>query len=363
MESRRVTVNITNRTIVRTTLWIVAAIAAYHFIGRVTHVLTLIFISLFLALAINPVVSSITRRLHIKSRVRATAVAYLLVITILTTFFLLVIPPLVRQTRDFIRDVPTTVENFQHQDSSLARTARRYHIDEKLTQGARNFKSHYSNFGGALLNTSKRILEAVASFFAVLVLTFMMLVEGPMWLKLYLGTLPDQQRNRQNRILGRMYKAVSGFVNGQVILAAVAAVFAFTALEVASRIIGVNINALALAGIVAVFGVIPLFGNPIAAFLVVLTCLLNSISLGGVMLIYFVIYFFVENHTFQPYLQSKLNELTALMVFVAALIGVSFGGILGAVIAIPAASTIKILLEDHFERRQGHKSALEEQAL
>lgn len=363
MDTRKVTVNITNRTIVRTILWVVAAILAFHFIGRVTHILTLIFISAFLALALNPVVSSVSHRLHIKSRVRATAVAYLVVIAFLITFFSLVVPPLIRQTRDFIRDVPATVENFQHQDSGLARTARRYHIDEKLTQGARNFTSHYGNYGSALLDTSKRILEAVVSFFAVLVLTFMMLVEGPMWLKLYLGTLPDEQRNRQNRILGRMYKAVSGFVNGQVILAAVAGIFAFIALEIASRIIGVNVNALALAGVVAVFGVIPLFGNPIAASLVVLACILNSISLGAVMVIYFVIYFFVENHTFQPYLQSKLNELTALMVFIAALIGVSFGGILGAIIAIPAASTVKILLEDHFERRQGHKSVLDKQAL
>jgi predicted PurR-regulated permease PerM len=113
----------------------------------------------------------------------------------------------------------------------------------------------------------------------------------------------------------------------------------------------VNINALALAGIVAVFGVIPLFGNPIAAALVVLASLLSSISLGVVMIIYFVVYFFIENHTFQPYIQSRLNELSPLLVFIAALIGVGFGGILGAIIAIPAATTIKIIIEDQFIHR------------
>lgn len=336
-------------------MWVVAAIAAYHFIGRVTHILTLIFISGFLALALNPVVGWIRRHMHIKSRVRATGVAYLLVVAFLVAFFTLVIPPLITQTRDFIRDVPRTVSNFQTQDSSLARTAKRYNIDEKLSQAAKDFTSHYQNFGTAVLDTGKRVIEAVASFFAVLVLTFMMLVEGPMWVHLYLGTLAENQKRRQSRILHRMYKAVSGFVNGQVMLAAIAGSFAFIALEIASRVIGVSINALALAGIVAVFGVIPLFGNPIAATLVVLVCLLNSINLGIVMAIYFVIYFLLESHTFQPYLQSRLNELTALMVFVAALIGVGFGGILGAIIAIPAASTIKILLEDHYEQREGDR--------
>lgn len=351
MESRKVTVNITNRTIVRTILWIIAAILAYRFIGQVSHVLTLIFAAIFLALALNPVVGWIRRRLHINSRVRATAAAYLLVVVFLTGFFALVIPPLVRQTRDFIKDVPTTVENFQKQDSSLAAAAKRYNFDEKLAQAARDFTSNYENFGTTLLDTGKRVAEAVVSFFVVLVLTFMMLVEGPKWVGLYLGTLHDKQRARHKRILERMYKAVSGFVNGQVILAVVAGFFAFMTLEIASRVIDVSVNAVALAGIVAVFAIIPLFGNPLAAVLVILVSLLSSFTLGIVMAIYFIIYFFIENHTFQPYIQARLNELSPLLVFIAALLGVAFGGILGAIIAIPAATTVKILLEDHFARR------------
>jgi putative heme transporter len=87
-----------------------------------------------------------------------------------------------------------------------------------------------------------------------------------------------------------------------------------------------------------------------------LACLINSVSLGLVMLVYFVVYFFIENHTFQPYIQSKLNELTPLTVFVAAVLGVGFGGLLGAIIAIPTASAVKTLVEDYFERRR-HKPA------
>ena len=272
----------------------------------------------------------------------------MLVVVFLIGFFALVIPPLVRQTRDFIKDVPATVENFQKQDSSLATAAKRYNLDDKLSQAAKDFTSNYENFGATILDTGKRVAEAMASFFVVLVLTFMMLVEGPMWVKLYLKSLPDKQRGRQSQILNRMYKAVSGFVNGQVILAVVAGSFAFVALQIASQVMNVSVNAVALAGIVAVFGIIPLFGNPIAAILVVLVSLLSSIALGVVIAIYFIIYFFIENHTFQPYIQARLTELSPLLVFIAALIGVGFGGILGAIIAIPAASTIKIILEDQF---------------
>jgi predicted PurR-regulated permease PerM len=350
MNPRQVTVTVTNRTIVRTILWIVATILLYRFIGRISHGLTLIFAAFFLALALNPVVSWMSRRLRLKSRVRATAAAYLMVIVVLVAFFALVIPPLVRQTRTFISNVPDTVQNFQNPDSKLARAAKRYHLDQKISQGAKDFASHYSNFGSTLVDTGKRLAEALASILAVLVMTFMMLVEGPRWLELFWGITPPKNRTRHKRIAKKMYRGVTGFVNGQVILAVIAGFCAFIALEVAGHIVHADINALALAGIVSVFGLIPLFGNPLAATIVVLACLINTVSLGLIMLVYFVVYFFIENHTFQPYIQARLNELTALTVFIAAILGVGFGGLLGAIIAIPAASAIKVLVEDYFER-------------
>jgi predicted PurR-regulated permease PerM len=357
MADQKVTVNVTNRTIVRTIFWIVATIVLYHFVGRISHGLTLIFASFFLALALNPVVSWLTKRLNIESRVRATALAYIMVIAIIVAFIALVTPPLVRQTRTFINNVPDTIQNFQSQDSKLAQTARKYHFDEKIVQGARNFSSHYSNYGSTAFDTGKRIVEALASIAVVLVMTFMMLVEGPSWLERFWAVMPPRNREHHKRIAHKMYRGVTGFVNGQVVLALIAGTFAFIALEIASHITHTSINAAALAGIVAVFGLIPLFGNPLAATVVVLACLINSVSLGLIMLIYFVVYFFIENHTFQPYIQSRLNELTPLTVFVAAVLGVGFGGLLGAIIAIPTASAVKILVEDYFDRQKAAKAA------
>jgi predicted PurR-regulated permease PerM len=275
----------------------------------------------------------------------------------------LVTPPLVNQTREFISNIPQNIQHFQNQDSRLSRTVQKFHLDKKINQTASDFSSNYSNFGGKLLDTGKRVLEAVASIFAVLVMTFMMLVEGPKWFELYFNSLPERKRSRQKKIATKMYKAVTGYVNGQVIIAAIAGTLAFLTLEIAGQILGVPSNAVALGGIVFVFGIIPLFGNPIAATIVVLVSLLNSVTLAAIMAIYFVIYFFIENHTFQPYVQSRLNDLTPLMVFIAALIGVAFGGILGAIVAIPAASTVKILAEDYYERRTNHKPTIDQEAI
>jgi predicted PurR-regulated permease PerM len=361
--SRKVTVEVTNRTIVRTILWIIAFVILLKFLGQISHVISLIFAAFFLALALNPVVSWARHKLKIKSRAQATAVAYLMVVLFLTLFFIVVTPPLVRQTREFINNIPTNVQDFQNNDSSLSRSVQKYHLDKKLDQAAKDLASNYSNFGGKILDTGKRVAEAVASIFAVLVMAFMMLVEGPRWLELYFNSLPDRKKARQKKIATQMYKAVAGYVNGQVIIAAAAGTFAFITLEIAGQILNVPSNAVALGGIVFVFGIIPLFGNPIAAAIVVLVSLLNSITLALIMALYFVIYFFIENHTFQPYIQSRLNDLTPLMVFIAALIGVAFGGILGAIVAIPAASAIKIIAEDYYERRNNHKPSIDKEEI
>ncbi|HEU5004750.1 MAG TPA: AI-2E family transporter [Candidatus Saccharimonadales bacterium] len=351
MKSDKIVVSVTNRTIFRSILWVVATVVAFKVIGRVSHILILIFASFFLALALNPVVSWLSRRSGIKGRVQATSLAYVLVIAVLAAFFILVTPPLVKQTRTFINEVPHLVDNFQHQDSTLAREARKYKLDQKLSSSARDFANNYGNFGTTVWDTGKRIAEIVTSILAVLVMTFMMLVEGPYWLDLYWGIVPASKRAHRKDLARQMYKGVSGFVNGQVIIALIAGFFAFLALEIASHVMDVSINAAALAGIVSVFGLIPLFGNPIASTVVILVCLLNSLSLAIVMLIYFIVYFFVENHTFQPFIQSRLNKLTALSVFVAALLGVGLAGFLGAIVAIPAASAVKVLLEDYFKHK------------
>jgi predicted PurR-regulated permease PerM len=107
-----VTVNVTNRTIIRTILLVIAAILLYKFVSHETHVLTIILASAFLAMALNPIVNALKRWLKIESRGKATVITFLTVVLFVVGFFALVTPPIVRQTRDFIKDVPSTVAFF-----------------------------------------------------------------------------------------------------------------------------------------------------------------------------------------------------------------------------------------------------------
>ena len=350
--SRHVTVNVTNRTIIRTILLIAAAILLYKFISQVTHVLTIILASAFLAMALNPIVNAIKRWLKVESRGKATIITFLTVVLFLVGFFALVTPPIVRETRDFIKDAPSTIAYFQNGNSSLAVFVRDNNLDDRLTQGAKDFASQYSDFGSTILDTGKRVVGVVASVLAVIVLTFMMLIEGPSWLKAFWKILPVKDKQRHQEVLHRMYQGVTGFALGQVTLSIVGAFFAFVALTIASDFTNTSINAVALAGIVAVFALIPMFGTLLSSVIVVLVCLLSSATLAIIMLIYFIVYQQIENHTFQPFVQSKLSRLTPMTVFVAALLGVGFGGILGAIVAIPIASAVKILIEEYVPNRK-----------
>lgn len=354
--NKTLTITITNRTILRTIVWIAVAVIAFRQVSHAAHALTLIFISFFLALALNPVVGWVSHKLKTKSRSRATAVAYVSVLVILIGFFAAIIPPLVNQTRDFINDVPRIVSDFQQQDNQVAHFARKHNIDDQLSKSARELANRY---GAAkpVIDTGKRIGATFVSIITVIVMTFMMLVEGPYWLELLWRTMPANKREHRKQLAQKMYRMVTGFVNGQVILAGIAATFCLLALLISSQLVNVSVNAIALAGIVAIFGLIPMIGNPISSSLVIFVCLLSSVNLAIIMLIYFLIYYQIENITLQPYIQSRQNKLSPLTVFLAAILGISLGGVIGALAAIPIVGSIKILIENHFVLKTETKKA------
>lgn len=345
------TISISTETIVKSIVLAVLSIVLLDLIGNVTHQLTLIGVAAFLALALNPAVTWLTRRLKSRSRPLATGVAYLTVLTLLSGFLFLVVPPLVRQTTDFIQDVPQSIKNLEDQDSALGRTVRRYNLDEELNNLGDDFGNRFGDVTGPVVSTASRVGGTLISIITVLVLTFMMLIEGPIWFERFLALQPADKRAHRKRLAQRMYKVVTGYVNGQVLIAAIAASFALVALLIGNMVFDASVNAVAMAGIIFIFGLIPMFGNILGAAIVVLITLFSSSSLALVMAIYFLIYQQIENATLQPYIQARSNQLTPLTVFVAALLGVGLGGVLGALAAIPIAGCIRILLEDYLDKR------------
>lgn len=359
-EKSDIHVTISNRTVLRVLGIIIAVGLALNFIQSIAHPLTLIFISFFLALALNPVVSWLSRRLKLKSRATATGAAYLMVLVVLIGFFTLVVPPLVKQTTSFIRTVPDTIRDFKDQDSSLARLARQYNVDDQIDKFGEDLGNRVGGLTQPVVSTAGRVLTAVVSLVIVLVMTFMMLVEGPMWAERFFALQPSAKREHRRRLAYKMYRTVTGYVNGQLLIAVIAGLFAFVALMILSTIFDVSINVIALAGIVTIFGLIPMIGNTLAAILVTLFCLFISVPLAIAVAVFFIIYQQVENATLQPYIQSRSNQLTPLIVFIAAIIGAGFGGLLGALVAIPLAGCLRLIVEDQLNKRLPSRQQVED---
>lgn len=348
----QVEITISNNTIVRFILFLVGTIFILRLIDNIKHPLTLIFVSFFLTLALNPAVHWLSVRLKSKSRVRATAMAYGAVVSLLIALFVLVVPPLITQTTDFIKDVPATLSNLKNKDNSVGSLIRRYELEEQVQNFASDWARNLGDVKGPVLDAANRVFANIISIVTVLVLTFMMLIEGPRWTKAFWRHVPAHRRAHDQEIAAKMYKVVTSYVNGQVLVAGIGAVFAMIALIIASTIIGVSVNAVALGAIIFLFALIPSVGTILGALVVTLFCLFGSPTLAIVILIYFIVYQQIENATIQPMIQSRGNELTPMLVFIAAILGIGFGGVLGGFVAIPLAGCAKILFDDWLMERE-----------
>lgn len=352
-KDKTTTVNVTfsNKTIIKVVVFIVATLVAINFVSNIAPALRLIIISIFLALALNPAVGWLTRHIPGKSRLAATAAAYLVVISVLTGFIIIVVPPFVSQMFNLVDQIPLSVQDLQNQDSAIVHFIEEHDLTNDYTKLVGDIKDNLDNVTGRAISAATLIGGGLVALITVLVMTFMMLLEGPRWVQRMVSMQPKTKVDKRVEVMSDMYRLITGYVNGQLLIAIIAATFAFFALAISSTLLHASINPIALAAIVGLIGLIPMIGNTIAAVIVVLFCLFASLPLAIIMAVFFLVYQQVENATLQPYIQSKYNELTPLTVFIAAIIGVSIAGFLGALIAIPIVGCLRIYVKAYY----GHK--------
>lgn len=357
-----ITINVSTDAIIRLIVFVLLAFVFIVFLGKIKHQIELFVISAFLAVALNPAVSWLSRRLKIKSRVWATGLAYIVVLGLLVGFLSIVVPPLVRQSSDFVHTIPNTVDSLKDQDSTTARFVRRYNLQPELDKVGNQVKDRASDAPGIVFNAAGVVGGIVISVLTIIVLTFMMLVEGPLWLNRLWTFTPSDKQDDYKELAHKMYRIVTSYVNGQVLIAFIAASFSMFTLIIAGHFTHSTVNAVALSGIVFLCGLIPLIGNTIAAVIVVIICLFTSVPLAIIMAVYYPVYQQIENATLQPHIQAKNNQLTPLLVFMSALIGAGFGGLLGAFIAIPAAGCLRVLFLYRYGDRMSPTASTVEKA-
>jgi len=348
-KSETVNFNITNRTVIRVLALVIVAVVAMAALRQASHAIVLIFTGFFLALALNGPVHWLAIRLPGKrkgSRAAATAISFMIVIIFLAGFLALVVPPLVRQSSNFISAAPQLVQDVQDQDSPAGRLVQKYHLQGQINKVSKQLSSRLDNISGTAVNSVVKLGSSIFSVLTILVLTFMMLVEGPRWMRFFRDLIPDEHHARADRLALDMYKVVKGYVNGQVVLAFIASCMLLPALI----ILHISYPA-ALVVVVFICGLIPLIGHTIGAVIVTSVALFHSPIAAVSVLAYYILYQQIENYIIQPRIQANSTNMSPLLVFTAVIIGVNFGGLFGGLVAIPVMGCIRIALLDYLQRR------------
>lgn len=346
---KQIELTVSNRTFLRLLALVLVFIAFLAALRLMGHAILLIFIAFFLALALNAPVHWVDEHLPGKrhrTRSLATVVSTLIVLIVFVGFLLAVIPPIVKQSGHFISAIPGYVNQIQNNNSTFNQFIAHYHLQSQVDTFTSHLKGQLQSVGSGAVSTLSNIGSALVSGLTILVLTFMMLVEGPHWARVLNHILPNRHRSHVGKVAADMYQVIRGYVNGQVLLALLASVFIVPALFI------LHISyPLALVFVVFVCGLIPLIGHTIGAIIVTAVALFQSPITAAIILAYYIFYQQVENYLIQPRLQANTTNMSPLLVFIAVVLGVGMGGLLGALIAIPAMGCVKVLVLDVLERR------------
>jgi predicted PurR-regulated permease PerM len=344
-EIPEVAITVTTETFIRLALLTVGTIILLIAGHKAEHALLLVFTAFFLALALNSPVYWLSKQIPGKrrgNRTIATTFSFLVVVVLLGGFLASIGPPLVRQTESFASAAPSLVRDFRSQNSQTGRIIRKYHLEKQVDTLSSQLSERLKHAGGTAFDTVQRIGTSVFSLLSILVLTFMMLIEGPRWLGFMREIVPSRHHSMADRLSGDMYKVIKGFVNGQVTLAALASLLILPAILILH--IGYPI---ALLVIVFICGLIPMVGHTIGAIIVTIVALFHSTSAAIIILAYYILYQQIENYLIQPRIQANSTNMSPLLVFTAVVIGVSFGGLFGGLVAIPAAGCLRIAVLEY----------------
>lgn len=355
----RTRIEIDTKTFVRFWLVVIGFAFAILALYMARSALVILAAAAFLALALNGPVTYLTKFIPGKGRIGATALAYTTVVAILGLFVTWVVPPIVDQTVKFIETAPALVESAANQWRGLGELIETYHIQPQVDAAVQSLKD---SSGAWLSATSQGILDSVGSIFGligatflVLVLSFLMLIEGPIWMRRIWSVYEDRQKMETHRsLVVKMRDVVSGYVTGQLTVSGIGGLCSGAAVFLISLFIPAVPGNLALPAIAISFvlSLIPMFGTTIAGVLISLLLMFNSVSAGIIFAIFFIVYQQIENNFISPTIQAKYVQLSPLAVLAAVTVGLYLFGLAGGIISIPIAGCIKVLVETYVMRRK-----------
>ena len=310
----------------------------------VRGVLVLLLVAAFLSIGLNPAVVAMERR-GIR-RGLAVGVVLFGVLVFFTGFALAVVPPIVVQVEEFLRQAPGYISDLQG-NRRVAELDERYRVLDRARELVDQPERIGTALFGGVLGVGKVVFSAFFSTLTVLILTLYFLSSLPAMKARAYRLLPRSRRARVGLLTDEILARVGGYVAGALGIATLAGVSTFVllvALDVAYPV--------ALAMLVAVTALVPLIGATIGATVVVAVAFFTSVQAGIVCAVFYLVYQQVENYVVYPRVMARSVDVSPAATVVAVLIGGSLLGVLGALLAIPLAAAVQLVLNEVVEPRQ-----------
>jgi predicted PurR-regulated permease PerM len=332
------------RGVLRIVLILIGCAVLLYLLWRVRTVVRLVGISLFLALALVPVVDSLERHARLPRAVMILAVFVVLLASV-AVVGAVVVPSMVKEIGQLSRDAPQYAHDLRS-NSTFRHYDNRYHISPKLVQDARSLPQSLGHLAGPLKDVTVSAFSFIGQLVTVLALTFLLILHG----REYVGmavSLTGPREARYRRLVREIEQAVAKYVLGNIAISGLATIATWIVLS----ILGVP-YALSLGFVVGFFDLLPLVGATLGAIVVALATLTVHFPVATLVWVAFIIVWQrFEDYVMQPMVYGRALHVNPLVTIVAVLAGAELLGILGALIAIPTAAAIQIILTDWWSSR------------
>ena len=345
---------------VRVTLTVVAVLTVIAALAAVGNIVILIVIAAVLAIGLDPAVRSFQRRGS--SRGRAVAVIFLAVLAFIILFASLVVPALVRQVGELADNIPVYVRELGQRDDALGRYFRDTDVAEKLKDFVADLPKKITSSFGTILGVAGKVTSAIFNLITVAILTIYFMLSLPRMRRSAALVFPEDTRERAEIVMDRSIDRIGGYVAGNLttsLICGFVALLFFLILGILN--IGIP-YAVPLAIWAGIADLIPAVGAYIGAAPAVIVGFFAGPVTGVLILAYFLAYQQFENYYIVPRVMRNAVNLSSAAVIISTLVFGSLFGFAGALLALPAAATIKVVLMEVFLRdrvEEGDVAALE----
>jgi len=335
------------RTILVTIALVLATVLTLYLVVKLAHIEALLIVSAFFAVVFTPPVNFVRRRLHL-GRGLATTLVFLVSLGLFAAMIYAFVQPLVDQGQQFSDNFPTYLSDAKQGRGPLGSLVKRFDLDKRFEENKQKITDTAKGAGGGAISVAGRFFQGILSLVTVLVLAILMLLYGPELLEGGLGILGPPKRERVKAVASDCARAITGYVMGNLLISVIAGLLTFVALLV----FGVPFRGV-LALWVGFADLIPLVGATLGAVPTIGVAFLHSTTAGIGVLVFYIVYQQFENHVLQVQIMSRTVDINQLFVLVSVLVGVELFGILGALLAIPAAGVMQVIVRDLWDHRTG----------